>query len=89
MKKKLTTFEKLLVKIQTGDWDDLAYLSMSIEQNCFTGRDVLTKNDIAVQEKLLSLIEERKSQMFKHSNLKTIHVNGIKDMASSTDFESF
>lgn len=87
--KKTLTFEKLLTKIQTGDWDDLAYLSIMIEQNCFTGKDLMDKNDLAIQEKLLFLIEERKVEMFKHNNLKTRHLKEIKQMSSSTDFQNF
>ena len=89
MKQKLTTFEKLLIKIQTGDWDDLAYLSIKIEENCFTGKDIMTKNDLEVQEKLLSLIEERKAEMFKHKNLTTRQLMEIEDIEPRLEFQNF
>lgn len=87
--KELNTFDKLILKIQTGDWDDLAYLEITLEKN-FSLIKKPTKNDKNVHLKLLSMIEEQKSLMKYHEELKWIHRKQIKEIEPhSGSFESF
>lgn len=77
--KELNTFEKLIVKIQTGSWDDLACLSLTLERN-FSLVKKPTKNDRKVHEEILRLIEERKAELAIDGNIKNIHRKEIKSM---------
>lgn len=87
--KELNTFDKLIIKIQTGDWDDLAYLEITLEKN-FSLLKKSTKNDKKVHLKLLSMIEEQKRLMKYHEELKWIHRKQIKEIEPhSGSFESF
>jgi hypothetical protein len=87
--KELNTFEKLIVKIQTGDWDDLAYLEMTLEKN-FSLLKNPTKNDIRVHEKLMDLISERKTSFFGFEGIMNVHRKEIKSIVPHKgSFEAF